>query len=77
LAAAKVWERERERERERESKLKRGSAWRVQPETTPTGTLADGGRYAASVGAVHCNTSAKLNRGIEELFFDLTKRASP
>lgn len=31
-------------------------------------------QYAASVGAVHFNTSAKLNRGIEEMFFDLCKR---
>ena len=31
-------------------------------------------RYAASVGAVHYNTSAKLNRGIDELFLDLAKR---
>jgi Ras-related protein Rab-21 len=30
--------------------------------------------YATSVGAVHFNTSAKLNRGIEEMFFDLSKR---
>lgn len=30
--------------------------------------------YASSVGAVHVNTSAKLNRGVEELFLDLTKR---
>lgn len=31
-------------------------------------------RYAESVGAVHFHTSAKLNRGIEELFLDLSKR---
>jgi len=31
-------------------------------------------RYAETVGAVHFNTSAKLNRGIEEMFLDLTKR---
>eukprot|EP01132_Coremiostelium_polycephalum_P001918 gene1918-2353_t len=30
--------------------------------------------YAKSVGAKHYSTSAKLNRGIEELFIDLTKR---
>lgn len=30
--------------------------------------------YAASVGAVHFNTSAKLNRGIDEMFLDLVKR---
>lgn len=31
-------------------------------------------RYADSVGAVHYHTSAKLNRGIEELFVDLSQR---
>nr|XP_057923478.1 ras-related protein Rab-21 [Doryrhamphus excisus] len=30
--------------------------------------------YAASVGAKHYQTSAKLNKGIEELFLDLCKR---
>lgn len=30
--------------------------------------------YAKSVGAVHYQTSAKLNKGIEELFLDLSKR---
>lgn len=30
--------------------------------------------YAQSVGAKHFSTSAKLNRGIEELFLDVTKR---
>ena len=30
--------------------------------------------YAASVGAFHCLTSAKLGRGIEECFLSLTKR---
>jgi len=30
--------------------------------------------YAASVGAKHFHTSAKLNKGIEELFLDLSKR---
>jgi len=30
--------------------------------------------YAASVGAKHYHTSAKLNKGLEELFVDLTKR---
>lgn len=30
--------------------------------------------YAASVGANHFNTSAKLNRGIDEMFLDLSKR---
>ena len=30
-------------------------------------------RYAASVGAQHFTTSAKQNRGIQELFLDLSK----
>ncbi len=29
--------------------------------------------YAESVGAKHYHTSAKLNKGIEELFLDLCK----
>lgn len=31
-------------------------------------------RYANSVGAKHFHTSAKLNRGIEELFLELSQR---
>lgn len=31
-------------------------------------------KYAESVGATHFNTSAKLNRGLEDVFVDLTKR---
>jgi len=30
--------------------------------------------YAKSVGAVHLNTSAKMNTGIEEMFLELTQR---
>ena len=30
-------------------------------------------RYAKSVGAKHFHTSAKMNKGIDELFLDLTK----
>lgn len=30
--------------------------------------------YSESVGAKHYHTSAKLNKGIEELFLDLCKR---
>merc|ERR1712137_18337 len=30
--------------------------------------------YAASVGAKHFSTSAKLNQGVEELFLDMAKR---
>ncbi|XP_019620876.1 PREDICTED: ras-related protein Rab-21-like [Branchiostoma belcheri] len=30
--------------------------------------------YATSVGAKHFHTSAKLNKGVEEMFLDLTKR---
>ncbi len=33
--------------------------------------------YAASVSARHYGTSAKLNKGIDELFLDLSKRTSP
>lgn len=32
--------------------------------------------YAQSVGAKHYDTSAKLNKGLEELFLDLTRSAS-
>ena len=31
-------------------------------------------RYARTVGARHFHTSAKLNRGIEELFLDLAQQ---
>ncbi|XP_076331967.1 ras-related protein Rab-21-like [Tachypleus tridentatus] len=37
-------------------------------------SLEEANVYSASVGAKHFLTSAKLNRGIEELFVDLTKR---
>jgi len=33
--------------------------------------------YAESVGARHYQSSAKLNKGIEELFLDLCKRKNP
>lgn len=36
-------------------------------------TVAEAEQYAASVGAKHYHTSAKLNKGIEELFLDLSK----
>ncbi|XP_071112352.1 ras-related protein Rab-21-like [Haliotis cracherodii] len=35
--------------------------------------VADAEAYAASVGARHFHTSAKLNKGIEEMFLDLSK----
>lgn len=35
---------------------------------------AEADEYAKSVGAVHYQTSAKVNKGIEELFLDLSKR---
>lgn len=35
---------------------------------------AEGEEYARTVGAVHCHTSAKLNKGIDDLFLDLSKR---
>ena len=31
-------------------------------------------RYAKTVGAKHFHTSAKLNKGVEEMFFELAKR---
>ncbi|XP_013773242.1 ras-related protein Rab-21-like [Limulus polyphemus] len=37
-------------------------------------SLEEADSYATSVGAKHFLTSAKLNRGIEELFVDLAKR---
>lgn len=43
-------------------------------EKTRTVPVAEAEAYAASVGAAHVLTSAKLNRGIEELFLDLSKR---
>ncbi|XP_002737035.1 ras-related protein Rab-21-like [Saccoglossus kowalevskii] len=36
--------------------------------------VADAESYAASVGAKHFHTTAKLNKGIEEMFLDLSKR---
>ena len=30
--------------------------------------------FAASIGAVHIHTSAKLNKGLQEIFLELTKR---
>lgn len=36
-------------------------------------TVAEAEQYAASVGAKHFHTSAKMNKGIEELFLDLSK----
>lgn len=37
-------------------------------------TIAEAEAYASSVGAKHIHTSAKHNKGIEELFLTLTKR---
>ncbi|CAH1798394.1 unnamed protein product [Owenia fusiformis] len=36
-------------------------------------TVQEAESYAASVGAKHFHTSAKLNKGIEELFLDISK----
>ncbi|XP_077999839.1 ras-related protein Rab-21-like [Glandiceps talaboti] len=36
--------------------------------------VAEAEAYAASVGAKHFHTSAKLNKGIEEMLLDLSKR---
>ncbi|EGC35932.1 Rab GTPase [Dictyostelium purpureum] len=43
-------------------------------EKTRVITLAEAEAYAKSVGAIHYSTSAKLNKGIEDLFLDLTRR---
>merc|ERR1712137_1019054 len=37
-------------------------------------TLEEAEMYASTVGAKHYSTSAKLNKGLEELFLDLAKR---
>lgn len=37
-------------------------------------TIEEAEAYATSVGAKHFSTSAKLNKGVEELFLDLSKR---
>jgi len=37
-------------------------------------SIEEADQYAESVGAKHYSTSAKLNKGLEELFLDLTKR---
>lgn len=37
-------------------------------------TLEEAELYASTVGAKHYSTSAKLNKGLEELFLDLAKR---
>ncbi|OQS03327.1 Rab21/Rab5 family GTPase [Thraustotheca clavata] len=37
-------------------------------------TEADANAYAKSVGATHFYTSAKLNRGLDDVFIDLSKR---
>ncbi|GAM26829.1 hypothetical protein SAMD00019534_100040 [Acytostelium subglobosum LB1] len=43
-------------------------------EKTRVISLEEAEAYAASVGAKHYSTSAKLNKGVEELFLDLSKR---
>ena len=40
-------------------------------------SLEEAEAYAASVGAKHFSTSAKINQGVEDLFLDLAKRKSP
>jgi len=37
-------------------------------------SIEEADQYAESVGAKHYSTSAKLNKGLEELFLDITKR---
>ncbi|UYV68669.1 RAB21 [Cordylochernes scorpioides] len=43
-------------------------------ERTRAVSVEEAEMYAASVGAKHFQTSAKMNRGIEELFIDISKR---
>ncbi|KAK5580169.1 hypothetical protein RB653_000182 [Dictyostelium firmibasis] len=43
-------------------------------EKTRVISLAEAEAYAKSVGAIHYSTSAKLNKGVEDLFLDLTRR---
>lgn len=43
-------------------------------EKSRTVPLQEAETYAASVGAKHYSTSAKLNKGVDELFLDLSKR---
>lgn len=38
-------------------------------------SLAEAEQYAKEVGARHFSTSAKLNKGINEMFIDLTTRS--
>lgn len=43
-------------------------------EKNRTVPLQEAETYAASVGAKHYSTSAKLNKGVDELFLDVSKR---
>eukprot|EP01110_Echinostelium_bisporum_P003539 TRINITY_DN1862_c0_g1_i1.p1 TRINITY_DN1862_c0_g1~~TRINITY_DN1862_c0_g1_i1.p1 ORF type:complete len:218 (-),score=41.48 TRINITY_DN1862_c0_g1_i1:168-821(-) len=43
-------------------------------ERTRVVSIEEAEKYAESVGAKHYSTSAKLNKGLDELFLDLTKR---
>jgi len=47
---------------------------KIDMERKRTVDQAEAIRYAASVGAEHVETSAKLNRGVEELFLNLAKQ---
>eukprot|EP00049_Salpingoeca_infusionum_P017915 m.354948 g.354948 ORF g.354948 m.354948 type:complete len:202 (+) comp17140_c0_seq1:311-916(+) len=47
---------------------------KVDMEKRRTVSQEEAEAYAKSVGAKHFQTSAKLNRGIEEMFMDLAKR---
>jgi len=44
------------------------------PSTLCLDAASCGARYAQSVGAVYIETSAKLNRNVDQLFLDLTRR---
>ena len=47
---------------------------KMDMEKNRTVPASEAEEYAASVGAKHYYTSAKQNKGIQELFFDLSKR---
>lgn len=47
---------------------------KIDLERSRTVTIKEAEDYAVSVGAQHFSTSAKLNKGLEELFIGLTRQ---
>ncbi|KAG8278737.1 Ras- protein Rab-21 [Homalodisca vitripennis] len=47
---------------------------KIDLEKQRTVPVEDAEEYAKSVGATHFHTSAKLNKGIEEMFLELSKQ---